>query len=146
MNINIREITTIPTLMRWRAEVIENVFGEPPSKNLQFKFFEQWNRLKAYANERHIQIVGDMPIYVSPDGADVWAHSELFQLDGRNVPTAIAGCPPDAFAADGQIWGNPLYRWDYHRNTGYDWWVSRLWFSFQMFDLVRIDHFRGFDA
>lgn len=115
-------------------------------KYLQFKFFEQWNRLKAYANERHIQIVGDMPIYVSPDGADVWAHSELFQLDGRNVPTAIAGCPPDAFAADGQIWGNPLYRWDYHRNTGYDWWVSRLWFSFQMFDLVRIDHFRGFDA
>lgn len=115
-------------------------------KYLQFKFFEQWNRLKAYANERHIQIVGDMPIYVSPDGADVWANSELFQLDGRNVPTAIAGCPPDAFAADGQIWGNPLYRWDYHRNTGYDWWVSRLWFSFQMFDLVRIDHFRGFDA
>ena len=115
-------------------------------KYLQFKFFEQWNRLKAYANDRHIQIVGDMPIYVSPDGADVWAHPELFQLDDRNVPTAMAGCPPDAFAADGQIWGNPLYRWDYHRYTGYDWWVSRLWFSFQMFDLVRIDHFRGFDA
>lgn len=115
-------------------------------KYLQFKFFQQWNRLKAYANQRHIQIVGDMPIYVSPDGADVWAHPELFQLDDRNTPTAIAGCPPDAFAADGQIWGNPLYRWDYHRYTGYDWWVSRLWFSFQMFDLVRIDHFRGFDA
>lgn len=115
-------------------------------KYLQFKFDEQWKHLKAYANERHIQIVGDIPIYVSPDGADVWAHPELFQLDERNVPTAMAGCPPDAFAADGQVWGNPLYRWDYHRSTGYDWWCSRLWYSFQLYDVVRIDHFRGFDA
>lgn len=115
-------------------------------KYLQFKFDQQWHRLKTYANERHIQIVGDIPIYVSPDGADVWAHPELFQLDARNVPTAMTGCPPDAFAADGQIWGNPLYRWDYHRATGYDWWVSRMWYSFQLYDVVRIDHFRGFDA
>lgn len=115
-------------------------------KYLQFKFSQQWMALKAYANAKHIQIVGDIPIYVSPDGADVWAHPELFQLDERNVPTAMAGCPPDAFAADGQIWGNPLYRWDYHRSTGYEWWVSRLWYSFRLYDIVRIDHFRGFDA
>ena len=114
-------------------------------KYLQYQFVRQWQRLKAYANSKHIRIVGDIPIYVSPDGADVWAHPELFQLDGNNEPTAIAGCPPDAFAADGQIWGNPLYRWDYHRSTGYDWWCSRIWYSFQLYDVVRIDHFRGFD-
>ena len=114
-------------------------------KYLQFKFDQQWTRLKAYANAKHIQIVGDIPIYVSPDGADVWAHPELFQLDESNKPTAIAGCPPDAFAADGQVWGNPLYRWDFHRATGYEWWVTRMWYSFKLYDVVRIDHFRGFD-
>ena len=114
-------------------------------KYLQFKFDEQWTRLKAYANARHIQIVGDIPIYVSPDGADVWAHPELFQLDEHNTPTDIAGCPPDAFAADGQVWGNPLYRWDYHRATGFQWWCSRMWYSFKLYDVVRVDHFRGFD-
>ncbi len=114
-------------------------------KYLQFKFDEQWARLKAYANDKHIEIVGDIPIYVSPDGADVWAHPELFQLDENNHPTAIAGCPPDTFAADGQVWGNPLYRWDYHRATGYEWWVSRMWYSFKLYDMVRIDHYRGFD-
>ena len=114
-------------------------------KYLQFKFDQQWTKLKAYANAKHIQIVGDIPIYVSPDGADVWAHPELFQLDEKNAPTAIAGCPPDAFAADGQVWGNPLYRWDFHRSTGYQWWVTRMWHSFKLYDVVRIDHFRGFD-
>ena len=114
-------------------------------KYLQFQFDRQWMKLKAYANRKHIQIVGDIPIYVSPDGADVWAHPELFQLNGNNESTAIAGCPPDAFAADGQVWGNPLYRWDYHRATGFDWWVSRMWYSFKLYDVVRIDHFRGFD-
>ena len=114
-------------------------------KYLQFQFDRQWTKLKAYANSKHIQIVGDIPIYVSPDGADVWAHPELFQLDGNNCSTAIAGCPPDAFAADGQVWGNPLYRWDYHRTTGYDWWISRMWYSFKLYDVVRIDHFRAFD-
>ena len=112
---------------------------------LQFQFFKQWDALKSYANKNGISIIGDMPIYVSPDSADVWAHSELFQLDEQNNPTAIAGCPPDAFAADGQVWGNPLYRWDYHKQTGFSWWISRLWQSFQMYDAVRIDHFRGFD-
>ena len=115
-------------------------------KYLQFLFARDWFALKAYANSKHIQIVGDIPIYVSPDGADVWAHPELFQLDTENKPYAIAGCPPDAFAADGQVWGNPLYRWDYHRATGYEWWCSRMWYSFRLYDVVRIDHFRGFDA
>ena len=112
---------------------------------LQFKFFEQWNALKSYANHKGIKIIGDIPIYVAMDSADAWAHPELFQLDERNVPVAVAGCPPDGFSATGQLWGNPLYNWDYHRNTGYEWWVSRLWYCFHMYDVVRIDHFRGFD-
>ncbi|MDO5400054.1 MAG: 4-alpha-glucanotransferase [Eubacteriales bacterium] len=114
-------------------------------KYLQYKFDAQWTRLKAYANEKGIQIVGDIPIYVSPDGADVWAHPELFQLDGHNAPVAVAGCPPDGFAAEGQVWGSPLYRWDLHRATDYEWWVTRMWYSFKLYDVVRIDHFRGFD-
>jgi len=112
---------------------------------LQYQFFKQWQALKAYANGKGIRIIGDIPIYVSPDSADMWAHTELFQLDENDTPTAIAGCPPDAFAADGQVWGNPLYRWEYHKQTGYAWWISRLWQSFRMYDAVRIDHFRGFD-
>ena len=112
---------------------------------LQFKFFQQWLKLKAYANEKGIKIIGDIPIYVSLDSSDVWAHPELFQLDEENKPTAIAGCPPDSFSADGQVWGNPLYRWDYHKQTGFDWWVSRLYQSFRLYDAVRIDHFRGMD-
>jgi 4-alpha-glucanotransferase len=114
-------------------------------KYLQFKFYEQWSKLKKYANDKHIQIVGDIPIYVSPDGSDVWAKPEMFQLDENNVPTQIAGCPPDSFSADGQVWGNPLYRWDYHKATGFQWWVSRMWYSYKLYDVVRIDHFRGFD-
>ena len=112
---------------------------------LQFKFFEQWNALKAYANSKGIKIIGDIPIYVAMDSADAWAHPELFQLDEKNVPTAVAGCPPDGFSATGQLWGNPLYNWEYHRSTSYAWWVSRLWYCFNMYDVVRIDHFRGFD-
>lgn len=112
---------------------------------LQYKFFSQWRKLKAYANEKGIQIIGDIPIYVAMDSADTWAHPELFQLDEKNVPVAVAGCPPDGFSATGQLWGNPLYRWDYHKSTGYDWWMSRMWFCFRMYDVVRIDHFRGFD-
>jgi 4-alpha-glucanotransferase len=115
-------------------------------KYLQFKFDEQWKRLKNYANERGIRIVGDIPIYVAFDSADTWANPELFQLDEENLPVAVAGCPPDGFAADGQLWGNPLYRWDYHKETGYDWWMTRLAHCFRMYDVVRIDHFRGFDS
>ena len=114
-------------------------------KYLQYKFYEQWSRLKKYANDKHIEIVGDIPIYVSPDGSDVWAQPEMFQLDEQNRPVAIAGCPPDSFAADGQVWGNPLYDWDYHKKTNYHWWVTRMWYSYKLYDMVRIDHFRGFD-
>ena len=112
---------------------------------LQYWFFKQYWRLKAYANENHIRIIGDIPIYVAMDSADTWAHPELFQLDENNVPTAVAGCPPDGVSATGQLWGNPLYRWDYHKQTGYQWWLSRLWYVFQLYDVTRIDHFRGFD-
>ena len=112
---------------------------------LQFKFFQQYRKLKAYANEQGIRIIGDIPIYVAMDSADTWAHPELFQLDENNIPTAVAGCPPDGFSATGQLWGNPLYRWEHHRNTGYSWWLSRLWYVFQLYDVTRIDHFRGFD-
>ena len=111
----------------------------------QYKFYQQWFKLKKYANDKNIQIVGDIPIYVSPDGSDIWAHPELFQLDENNVSTRIAGCPPDAFSADGQVWGNPLYNWQQHRATGYQWWTTRMWFSFKIYDVVRIDHFRAFD-
>ena len=114
-------------------------------KYLQFKFSEQWTKLKAYANKKHIEIVGDMPIYVSPDSADIWASPELFQLDENNTSTQVAGCPPDNFAADGQVWGNPLYKWDYHKQTGFHWWITRMWYSYKLYDVIRIDHFRGFD-
>ncbi len=112
---------------------------------LQYHFYKQWEALKAYANESGIMIIGDIPIYVAADSADVWAASELFQLDKDNIPTAVAGCPPDGFSADGQLWGNPLYDWEMHRKTGYKWWISRISHSFRLFDVVRIDHFRGFD-
>ena len=113
---------------------------------LQFKFFEQYWQLKKYANDRGIGMIGDIPIYVAMDSADTWAHPELFQLDEDNRPLAVAGCPPDGFSPTGQLWGNPLYRWEYHRKTGYAWWLSRLWYVFQLYDITRIDHFRGFDA
>ena len=113
---------------------------------LQFQFFRQYWQLKRYANEKGIQIIGDIPIYVAMDSADTWAHPELFQLDENNVPTAVAGCPPDGFSATGQLWGNPLYRWDYHRQTGYAWWLSRLWYCYRLYDVTRIDHFRGFES
>lgn len=112
---------------------------------MQYKFYEQWMKLKAYANKNGIRLIGDIPIYVAMDSADTWAHPELFQLDRENRPTAVAGCPPDGFSASGQLWGNPLYRWEYHKNTGYEWWISRLSYVFRLYDVVRIDHFRGFD-
>ena len=114
-------------------------------KYLQFKFFEQWHQLKAYANSKGIQIIGDIPIYVAMDSADAWAHPELFQLDEKNVPIAVAGCPPDGFSATGQLWGNPLYAWKVHKEEGFKWWVSRVKALFEMYDVVRIDHFRGFE-
>ena len=111
----------------------------------QYLFATHWMELKAYANKKGVEIVGDIPIYVAFDSADTWANPELFQLDEENIPTGVAGCPPDAFSATGQLWGNPLYRWDYHAETGFAWWIRRLAYCFKIYDVVRIDHFRGFD-
>lgn len=111
----------------------------------QMKFEEQWDALKSYAHQQGIRIIGDIPIYVAFDSADSWSHPELFQFDDDNMPAAVAGCPPDGFSATGQLWGNPLYQWEYHKKTDFDWWMKRMEYSFRMYDLVRVDHFRGFD-
>ncbi|MDD2923443.1 MAG: 4-alpha-glucanotransferase [Anaerolineales bacterium] len=110
----------------------------------QFLFFRQWNKLRGYANERGIQIVGDIPIFVAYDSADVWAHPELFYLDKHGNPTVVAGVPPDDFSATGQLWGNPLYDWKAHKKEGYAWWLARVRSCLQIFDILRLDHFRGF--
>lgn len=112
---------------------------------LQYEFRKQWDKLHAYANKNGIEIVGDIPIYVAADSADTWANPGLFQMDENNFPIRVAGCPPDAFSADGQLWGNPLFDWEYHKETGYKWWLSRIAHCFRLYDVVRIDHFRGFD-
>lgn len=115
-------------------------------KILQFLFFRQWQALKNYANLKGIKIIGDMPIYVAYDSSDVWCAPEIFQLDDELLPSAVAGCPPDEFSPDGQLWGNPLYAWNSHekRDKIYEWWKDRIAFSLKLFDAVRIDHFRGF--
>ncbi len=111
----------------------------------QYEFDKQWTKLHTYANQQGIKIIGDIPIYVAFDSADTWASPQLFQFDENNNPTGVAGCPPDGFSATGQLWGNPLYRWDYHKETGYAWWIQRIAYSLKLYDVVRIDHFRGFD-
>lgn len=111
---------------------------------LQFKFYEQWGKLKAYANENNVEIIGDIPIYCALDSVDVWLSPELFLLDEKKNPIDVAGCPPDYFSPKGQLWGNPLYRWDYHEKTGFEWWIKRIAFATKLYDVVRIDHFRGF--
>ena len=113
---------------------------------LQYQFFRQWKALRRYANEKGIRIIGDIPIYVPLDSADVWANPHLFQLDSSLRPTSVAGCPPDSFTADGQLWGNPLYDWPIHEKTGYRWWIRRLSAAAAMYDVVRIDHFRGLES
>lgn len=112
-------------------------------KFLQFKFFEQWNKLKAYANDRGIKIIGDIPIYVAMDSADTWVHGDLFQLDEEKKPVKVAGVPPDNFSADGQLWGNPLYDWDKMEKNGFAWWKQRMRASAKIYDVIRIDHFIG---
>ena len=115
-------------------------------KFLQYEFNKQWKALKAYANLKNVKIIGDIPIYVAFDSADTWANPELFQFDTKGYPTAVAGCPPDGFSATGQLWGNPLYNWKYHKETGYKWWITRIAHCYELYDMVRIDHFRAFDA
>lgn len=115
-------------------------------KMLQYFFFWQWRSLKAYANKKGISIIGDVPIYVAGDSADVWAHPDQFYLDEELNPIEVAGCPPDAFSEDGQLWGNPLFRWDVMKKDGYRWWIERINAMSKLYDVVRIDHFRGFDS
>ena len=115
-------------------------------KFIQFEFFKQWAEIKKYANEKGIKIIGDIPFYVSPDSADVWANTSQFQLDKRNMPSSVAGVPPDYFSEDGQLWGNPLYNWDEMKKDGYGWWLDRIEFMLELFDGLRIDHFRAFES
>lgn len=112
---------------------------------IQYMFDVQWTALKRYANENGISIIGDIPIYVAFDSSDTWAHPELFELDDENLPIRVAGCPPDAFSETGQLWGNPLYKWDVHREEGFKWWIQRVEYCYKLYDVIRIDHFRGFD-
>lgn len=117
-------------------------------KFLQFKFFSQWEELKKYANHQGIKIIGDMPIYVADDSAEVWSEPQQFYLESDLTPKAVAGCPPDAFSEDGQLWGSPVYDWDYMKkgDTPYEWWIRRIAHMLKVYDIVRIDHFRGFEA
>ncbi|MDD5059259.1 MAG: 4-alpha-glucanotransferase [Sideroxydans sp.] len=113
-------------------------------KFCQWCFSRQWFALKQYASDRGVRFIGDVPIFVAYHSDDVWAHQDLFELDANGRPTIVAGVPPDYFSETGQLWGNPLYRWDAHEQSGYDWWIARLKHALHLFDLVRIDHFRGF--
>ena len=130
-------------LAEWTTKLADSIEAY---KYLQFLFFKQWAAVKAYANDRNIQIVGDVPIFVAYDSTDVWANPDLFYLDPEGNPTQVAGVPPDYFSATGQMWGNPLYRWDAMAATGYEWWLRRFRAILTVVDIVRIDHFRGFDA
>lgn len=127
----------------WREKCADRMMYH---KMLQYFFFKQWTALKKYANAKGIYIIGDLPIYVSADSADVWSHPEQFALGADYKPTEVAGCPPDAFSEDGQLWGNPVYNWRYMRRDKYRFWIKRLKMSLCIYDVVRIDHFRGFDS
>jgi 4-alpha-glucanotransferase len=128
---------------RRRAEL-----AEPIAKHrfLQYAFFSQWSALRSYCRERDVRIMGDLPIYVAHDSVDVWVNPKYFQLDGSGKPTVVAGVPPDYFSATGQLWGNPLYAWDTMAANGYGWWLNRFRSALKLFDAVRLDHFRGFEA
>lgn len=128
-------------LEKFRAEHPEDI-----ERNIfrQWLFFRQWTRVREYANEQGIQIIGDIPIFVAYDSADAWANPELFFMDEDGVPTFVAGVPPDYFSPTGQLWGNPIYKWDMHKASGYAWWIERLRATLKLFDIVRLDHFRGF--
>ncbi|MBO5287679.1 MAG: 4-alpha-glucanotransferase [Clostridia bacterium] len=114
-------------------------------KYVQYKFFKQWEALKSYANSKGIKIIGDIPIYVAYDSADAWSKSALFEFNVDRTPINVAGCPPDGFSKEGQLWGNPIYNWKVHKETNYLWWIDRIEHSLKLYDVVRIDHFRGFD-
>lgn len=130
-------------LLKYKEELFEEINFW---KFVQYIFYQQWNRLKKYCNKNGIQIIGDIPIYVAMDSADVWANPKQFLLDENFLPTKVAGVPPDYFSKTGQLWGNPLYNWTYMSDQGYDWWIKRMRTACFMYDVVRIDHFRAFDT
>ena len=130
-------------LQEWREQLADRMLAE---KFFQYLFFEQWSAIRSYCNQRNIQIIGDLPIYVSYDSVDVWANPMLFQLDEEQRPMFVAGVPPDYFSATGQLWGNPVYRWEVLKESGYRWWIQRFEHNLQLFDAIRLDHFRGFVA
>jgi 4-alpha-glucanotransferase len=130
-------------MMEIRRDLGENIYRHI---FYQWLFFRQWNTLKAHAEENGVLIIGDIPIFVAHDSSDVWAHTDLFFMDRRGNPTVVAGVPPDYFSETGQLWGNPLYRWDVHEETDYAWWLDRFRAVLSMVDIVRLDHFRGFAA
>ncbi|HEV3258287.1 MAG TPA: 4-alpha-glucanotransferase [Gemmataceae bacterium] len=132
-----------PALQRGRQQLADRVGLH---KFRQFLFFRQWRDLKTYANARGIKLIGDVPIFIASDSADVWANPQLFQLDEKRQPRVVAGVPPDYFSATGQLWGNPLYDWKAMKQAGYAWWVARLRATLEQVDLIRLDHFRGFEA
>src|SRR5712691_10477032 len=130
-------------MARWRGELSDAMETQ---QFLQYVFFSQWSALRQYCHDRGIRIMGDLPIYVAHDSADVWANPHFFQLDASGEPTVVAGVPPDYFSATGQLWGNPIYAWDVLEADGYRWWIERFRAVLQAVDLVRLDHFRGFEA
>ncbi len=128
-------------LQKWRDRLAEPIEEQ---KFRQMLFFQQWSELKEYAHQHGVRIMGDVPIYVAHDSADVWAHPQLFCLNAQGEPEKVAGVPPDYFSATGQLWGNPIYRWDEHARSGYEWWIERFRSAFELIDVCRLDHFRGF--
>ena len=138
--IRMRDKTALTTLLDELADEIEY------QKFVQYEFMKQWTEIKNYANGKGIEIIGDMPIYTALDSAEVWSKPELFRLDEKRLPTHVAGCPPDSFSPDGQLWGNPVYEWSVHSETDYEWWTERMKRSMRLYDVVRIDHFRGFES
>jgi 4-alpha-glucanotransferase len=130
-------------LAKWREQLAKPMAAQ---KFLQFAFFEQWRELRDYCRARGVRIMGDLPIYVAHDSVDVWANPQYFHLDALGNPTVVAGVPPDYFSETGQLWGNPIYRWDVLAKDGYRWWLDRLRAAFEMVDMIRLDHFRGFEA
>jgi len=134
---------TPQALGEWSAKLATEIRAY---KFWQFQFFQQWEKLKSYCQQRNIRLMGDVPIYVAHDSADVWSHPELFCLDEMGRPTVVSGVPPDYFSATGQLWGNPIYRWDLLAANGYKWWIDRFRASLSLFDMVRLDHFRGFES
>ena len=138
-------------LKRREKEAMDAIIAENKEeigfwKFLQYYFFKQWKELRAYANENGVSIIGDLPIYVALDSADVWANPQMFQLDENLEPTFVAGCPPDGFSATGQLWGNPLFRWDKMEEDNFSWWIKRITYACNTYNMLRLDHFRGFEA